>query len=97
MIINIEDEYCWTIFFDNLLAGVYTDQQKAKDHLGCLIADFPKCVKRKETDWMTVYDDSNGEEGGSFFFMTKRKLNVPLIQKTHYWYHNDKITESTKL
>jgi hypothetical protein len=68
----MEDEYCWTIFVDQLLAGVYMNKQKAKDHLDYLIDCFPNCVKRYESDWLIKYIS---DDGNVFFFMTKRKIN----------------------
>ena len=68
----MEYEYCWTIFVDQLLAGVYKEQQKAKEHLDYLIDCFPGCVKRHESDWLIKYISDDGK---MFFFMTKRKLN----------------------
>jgi hypothetical protein len=75
--INMQDEYCWTIFTEGLLASVYTDEQKAKDHLNSLIEAFPNCIKT-ENEYRTYYGGLM--ESDFFFFMTKRKLNVPLIK-----------------
>ena len=57
----MKDEYCWTIFVDQLLAGVYTDKQKAIEHLCYLIDCFPGCIKRHESDWLIKYISDDGQ------------------------------------